>query len=147
MADKSTVLLLGGTGKVASNITPLLEENGYSTVIATRKGTAPPGYIGYKFDCLDSASYAAPFGKAPDIVSVFLVGPTVLDPSELLKSFVDFAVTKGVKRFVLLSDSVFEAGGPVMEQVHQHLIDRKLEFCYHAAHVFMGEVLLVIPAT
>jgi festuclavine dehydrogenase len=35
-----------------------------------------------------------------------------------MKAFIDVARTKGVKRFVLLSASVFEAGGLAMGQVH-----------------------------
>jgi uncharacterized protein YbjT (DUF2867 family) len=139
MSSKSTILLLGSTGKVSSSIAPLLKQYGYPTILASRKGTAPPGFTGCRFDWLDSATFSTPFEKAPKITAVFLVAPPVMDVFPPMKVFIDFARTKGVKRFVLLSSSAFEAGGPAMGQVHRYLIDLGVEFAVLRPSWFMGE--------
>jgi uncharacterized protein YbjT (DUF2867 family) len=140
MTSPSTVLLTGGTGKVASCIAPLLRQAGHPTVVASRKGTAPLGFTGVRFDWLDDSTYGAPFQAASNITSIFLVAPATFHPFPPMKAFIDFAITKGVKRFVLLSASVFEAGGPAMGQVHQYLINLKVEFAALRPSWFMGEL-------
>jgi festuclavine dehydrogenase len=55
-----------------------------------------------------------------------------------MKAFIDFARPKGIKRFVLLSASVFKAGGPAMEQVHQYLIDLGVDYTMLRPSWFMG---------
>jgi festuclavine dehydrogenase len=143
MTSPSSVLLTGGTGKVASCIALLLQQAGHSTVIASRKGTAPPGFTGVRFDWLDDSTYDAPFQVASNITSISLVAPGTSDPLPPMKAFIDFAITKGVKRFVLLSASVFEAGGPAVGQVHQYLIDLKVEFAALRSSWFMGELAIL----
>lgn len=125
---------------MARCIAPLLKQAGHPTVIASRKGTAPAGYAGVRFDWLDDSTYGAPFQAVSNIASIFLVAPATSDPFPPMKAFIDFGITKGVKRFVLLSASVFEAGGPVMGQVHQYLIDVKVEFAALRPSWFMGEL-------
>lgn len=139
MTSPSTILLTGGTGKVASCIAPLLKQAGHPAIIASRKGTAPPGFTGVGFDWLDDSTYGAPFQAASNITAIFLVAPPAFDPLPPMKAFIDLAITKQVKRFVLLSASVFEAGGPAMGQVHQYLIDLKVEFAVLRPTWFMGE--------
>jgi festuclavine dehydrogenase len=138
MSSKPTILLIGGTGKVASSIAQLLKQNGHSTILASRKGTAPYGFTGCRFDWLDSTTFNAPFENAQNITSVFLTAPGVMDVVPPMKAFIDFARTKAVKRFVLLSASVFEAGGPAMGRVHQYLIDLKVEYAVLRPSWFMG---------
>jgi uncharacterized protein YbjT (DUF2867 family) len=139
MSLKSTILLLGGTGKVSTAIAALMKENDHPTILAARKGTAPPGFTGCKFDWLDSTTYNAPFEKAQNINAVFLVAPAVADVAPPMRAFIDFARTKGVKRFVLLSASVFEAGGPAMGQAHGYLIELGVEFTVLRPSWFMGK--------
>jgi festuclavine dehydrogenase len=138
MSDPVTVLLLGGTGKVASCIGPLLKQHGHTTIVASRKGNAPLGFIGCHFDWSESASFDNPFDIAPNITSVFLVAPPFADPFPPMKLFINFALTKGVNRFVLLSASVCEAGGPAMGHVHQYLMDIKVDFAALRPSWFMG---------
>lgn len=138
MSSKTTILLLGGTGKVASSIAQLLKQNGHPTILASRKGTAPSGFTGCRFDWLDSTTFNAPFEKAKNIASVFLAAPGVMDVLPPMKAFIDFARTRGINRFVLLSASVFEAGGPATGQVHQYLIDLGVEYAVLRPSWFMG---------
>jgi uncharacterized protein YbjT (DUF2867 family) len=139
MAFKPTILLIGGTGKVGSSIARRLKEYEHPTIIASRRGIAPPGFIGCQFDWLDEETYNAPFQKAQSITSVFLTAPGEIDVFTPMKAFIDFARMKGVKRFVLLSASVFKAGGPAMGQVHQYLIDIGVDYAVLRPTWFMGE--------
>jgi festuclavine dehydrogenase len=139
MSSKPTILLIGGTGKVASSIAQLLKEHGHPTILASRKGTAPAaGFTSCRFDWLDSKTFNVPFEKAQNIASVFLTAPAVMDVFPPMKAFIDFARPKGIKRFVLLSASVFKAGGPAMGQVHQYLIDLRVDYTVLRPSWFMG---------
>jgi uncharacterized protein YbjT (DUF2867 family) len=138
MSSKGTILLLGGTGKVGGTIAQLLKQHGHPTILASRRGTAPSCSTWCRFDWLDSTTFNFPFEKAQNITSVFLTAPGVMDVFPPMKVFIDLARAKGVKRFVLLSASIFEAGGPAMGQVHQYLIDLKAEYAVLRPSWFMG---------
>lgn len=138
MSSKPTILLLGGTGKVASSIAQILKEYGQPTILASRRGTAHAGFAGCRFDWLDSKTFNAPFERAQNITSAFLTAPAVMDIFPPMKAFIDFARTKGVKRFVLLSASVFEVGGPAMGQIQQYLIDIGVDYAVLRPSWFMG---------
>src|SRR5664279_2911220 len=98
-----TILLTGGTGKVASRIARLLSTNGNEVLVASRSGTSPglPGCNGVKFDWLDASTYGRPF-ENNSVSAVFLVAPPIMDCLPPMKAFIDLAVKSGVKRFVLL---------------------------------------------
>ncbi|KAJ9132018.1 Festuclavine dehydrogenase [Pleurostoma richardsiae] len=116
-----TVLVLGGTGKTGSRITRLLEASSVPFLAASRSGA---GDNGVKFDWMDRATWDLPFGAAsPDapITAVWLIGAPILEMAPLARDFIDLAREKGVRRFVFLSASSVECGGPVHGQVHQYL--------------------------
>jgi uncharacterized protein YbjT (DUF2867 family) len=116
-----TVLVLGGTGKTGSRITRLLEASSVPFLAASRSGA---GDNGVKFDWMDRATWDIPFGAAsPDapITAVWLIGAPILEMAPLARDFIDLAREKGVRRFVFLSASSVECGGPVHGQVHQYL--------------------------
>ncbi|RYP65815.1 hypothetical protein DL771_008116 [Monosporascus sp. 5C6A] len=124
-ATPGAVFLTGGTGKVAGRIAPLLQAAGIPAVIASRSGHAPPGsgYTGVRFDWDDRATWepalAASTQKHGGLSAVFLVMPGMLDPGPTAAAFADLARARaGTKRFVLLSASSVEDGGPAMGQVH-----------------------------
>jgi festuclavine dehydrogenase len=137
MSPKLTILLLGGTGKVASSIAQLLKERGHPIILASRRGTAPAISTGCQVDWLDTKTFNAPFEISQNITSVFLTAPGVMHVFPTMKDFIDFARTKAVKRFVLLSASVFEASGPAVGQVHQYLIDLRVEYAMLRPSWFM----------
>ncbi|KAM3077553.1 hypothetical protein ACMFMG_006890 [Clarireedia jacksonii] len=130
-ARESTVLLLGGTGKVASRTAALLHASSYPSLLAHRSG-APLSSLAdvpaCKFDWTDASTYSNPFQQVQDIQAVFLVAPPIVDMFPPMKGFIDLAVERGVKRFVLLSASSLPAGGPAMGMVHEHLSSLKLDY-------------------
>lgn len=58
---------------------------------------------------------------AHGIESTYLVAPTSDDPLTAMRPFLDVALNSGVKRFVFLSVSSIEQGGPMHGQVHRYL--------------------------
>lgn len=142
-AGKPTVLLLGGTGKVASRIAPLLSSNGYPISLASRSGTSPsslPSCQGVKFNWDDAATYTSPFSNA-SISAVFLVSPTTVNPFPPMKKFIDIAVKKGVRRLVLLSASLVDIGdGPLMAEVSEYIAGLGVEYAILRPTWFMGKL-------
>ncbi|KAI9645712.1 hypothetical protein NHQ30_005144 [Ciborinia camelliae] len=131
--DKPTILLLGGTGKVARRITPLLSINGYHVILASRSGSSPaslPNTKGVKFDWLDLNTYDNPFiptsenveTKRNSIDAVFMIAPPVLDSFPLAKRFIDGMIERGVKRIVFLSGSIQHCGdGPILSKISDYI--------------------------
>lgn len=149
VSPKGTILLLGGTGKVSRRITPLLSAAGYPTLIASRSGTSTPlpGVSGVKFDWDDSTTYNNVF-STPDISAIFLIGPPYLDMLPPMKIFIDLALSKGVKRLVLLSASLMEVGdGPAMAEVSKYVSGLGVEWAVLRPSWFMGMFLLFSPAS
>lgn len=113
------VLLLGGTGKVGSRTAPLMQATGIPTLVASRSGKAPAGLTGVKFDWDDKSTWEPLF--ATPIQAVLLIGQSTPDEPEKMKAFIDLARAKGTSRFVLLSASSIEEGGPLFGQAHRYL--------------------------
>ena len=111
-----SVLVTGGTGKTGRRIVELLNRRGVPAYAATRSPTTPRQV---SFDWHDRTG----FDNALDGTgAVYLVAP-IGDPDLLaaMRPFIDLALERGVERFVLLSASMIEAGGPLMGAVHAHL--------------------------
>lgn len=142
MSSKGSILLTGGTGKVARRIAPLFSSNGNTVLIASRSGKCPPlaNATGVKFDWFDSTTYTNPFSHS-HINAIFLVAPPIIDCFPPMKAFIDLAVEKGVKRFVLLSASVLDVGdGPMMGQVSKYISSLRMEWAVLRPTWFMGEL-------
>ncbi|TVY91676.1 Agroclavine dehydrogenase [Lachnellula willkommii] len=139
VSPKGTILLLGGTGKVSRRITPLLSTAGYPTLVASRSGTSPPlpSVSGVKFDWDDSTTYHNVFSTR-NISAIFLIGPPNLDMLPPMKIFIDLALSKGVKRLVLLSASLMEMGdGPAMAEVSEYVSGLGVEWAVLRPSWFM----------
>jgi ergot alkaloid biosynthesis protein len=109
------ILVTGGTGKTGRRVVKLLSEQGAFVVPAAR--SVPPD--GIRFDWADPTSWSAALDK---VLSVYLVAPAgVGNPAETMINFTEKAIERGVKRFVLLSGSPIEAGGPITGKVHAWL--------------------------
>ncbi|KAI0839155.1 putative ergot alkaloid A [Hypoxylon sp. FL0890] len=119
-STSGTVLVLGGTGKVGSRLVPLLTEASIPTLVASRSGKAPAGSTGVKFDWDDESTWEPILANPDSVRAVFLIGPGSPDHSPVIK-FIDVARGKGVRRFVLLSASSVEEGGPLMGVTHKRL--------------------------
>ncbi|KAI1455901.1 putative ergot alkaloid A [Annulohypoxylon moriforme] len=121
-SSTGAVLLQGGTGKVASRIAPLLQAANIPTLVASRSGKSPTGLPGVKFDWTDESTWEPVFANSPTpIKAVFLVAPLVSHPGALMKKFIDFAVARGAKRFVILGASSIEEGGTWMGAAQKYL--------------------------
>ena len=122
-----TTLLLGGTGRTSTRIASLLDRANLPYIPASRSSSA------CRFDWLDESTYANPFShnnidNNPAITAVYLIAPAVTDIFTPVKKFIDLAREKGVKRFVLISASVLEAGGPAHGKVHEYLAGLGVEY-------------------
>ncbi|KAJ7743684.1 hypothetical protein DFH07DRAFT_964014 [Mycena maculata] len=116
-----SILVTGATGKTGRCIFHLL---GNSSVIAVSR---QPGYSA-RFDWEDRATYILPFEAAQDIMSVHLIIPGHIPPQYVCE-FVDLAVSKGVKRFVLMSGSLKIPGDPIEGPIRAHLQNSGIPFC------------------
>lgn len=133
-----TILLTGGTGKSATPLANLLLEANKSVVLATRSGKVPAPFRGARFDWLDASTYNIPFEVDATIDRVYLIAPRIFDMLPPMKAFIDFAIEKGVERFVLMSAGLLEAGGPAMGLVHEYLASLDVEYCVLRPSFFFG---------
>jgi len=117
-----TILLLGGTGRTSTQIAGLLDRASIAYILASRSSKE------CKFDWLDESTYDNPFSKNAGITSVYLIAPAVTDIFTPMKKFIDLAKHNGVTRFVLLSSSALEAGGPAHGKVHEYLVGLGVEY-------------------
>ena len=109
------VLVTGATGKTGRRLLAALRARGVPARAASRR----PGEGDVHFDWRDRSTWDAAVDGAG---SAYLVSPSgVADPAPLMIEFAEAAMAKGVARFVLLSASLLEAGGPAMGQVHRWL--------------------------
>ncbi len=112
----ASILITGGTGKTGRRVVELLGRRGVPAYAATRSPRSPRQV---RFDWHDPSG----FENALDgIGAVYLVAP-VGDPAPLgaMQPLIDLALARGVERFVLLSASMIDAGGPLMGAVHAYL--------------------------
>lgn len=122
------VLVTGGTGKTGRYVVSMLEARGVAVRVASR-GANPA------FDWDSPESWEA---ALVDVQAVYLIAPnSVEDPFTKMTKFIDFALSKGVKRFVFLSMSALPAGGPAHGQVHQYLFDHCTEWTVLCPTAFM----------
>ncbi|KDQ27469.1 hypothetical protein PLEOSDRAFT_1040430 [Pleurotus ostreatus PC15] len=128
------ILVTGGTGKTGTRLAQLLLAAGHSVYVTTRSVDKVQSPLkGVKFDWLDSSTKDAPFKAAAanneQIEAVYLVGPPIADMASVLNPFIDLAIEKGVKRFVLLSASQVTKGQPPMGVVQEYLDTLKADYC------------------
>jgi len=133
-----TILITGGTGKTGSQLARLLDIAKIPVVIASRSGNVPAPFEGVKFDWFDESTYRNAFDAHPDIDKVYLVLPSLFDPTPIAKSFIDFAVSKGVKRFVLLSASLLGEGDDGTGKVHGYLVESGVDYVVLRPTWFIG---------
>ncbi|KAK0436739.1 hypothetical protein EV421DRAFT_2086463 [Armillaria borealis] len=124
-----TILLTGGTGKTATRIARLLQDANQPVLLTSRKGVVPEPFKGVKFDWYDPSTFENAFTADPNIDRIYLVAPAgSLEALPPMKPFINLAVQKGVKRFVLLSASGLEPGYPALGKVHEYLLSLKVDY-------------------
>ncbi|HEY8479450.1 MAG TPA: ergot alkaloid biosynthesis protein [Spirillospora sp.] len=125
------VLVTGATGKTGRRLLAALRARGVPARAASRR----PGEGRVHFDWTDRGTWNAAVDGAG---SAYLVSPSgVADPASLVIEFVEAAMARGVARFVLLSASLLEAGGPAMGRVHQWLAGSASEWAVLRPSWFM----------
>ncbi|KAH9487326.1 Agroclavine dehydrogenase [Psilocybe cubensis] len=125
-----TTLITGGTGKTGLALAKLLHAANRSLVIATRAGEAPKPFKAIKFDWFNSETHEAALSDN-SIDRVYIVGPPGINDPAVVISFIDLAISKGVKRFVLLSASQYEPSATsetASGVIHQHLLDKGVDY-------------------
>jgi len=138
-----TILMAGGTGQTALAITKLLlQETTWHIVLATRKGSkamttdllnqlsgekitldiVKQRVTSIKFDWFDESTFPTAFDlPLQNIYTVYIALPKKLTVFDQANRFVDYATTRGVRRFMFLSAGVTEMGGAMMGKTHAHL--------------------------
>lgn len=116
---RDEILITGGRGKTASRLAEQLRARGVTPRVASRtiqgEGTV-------RFDWRDASTFGAALA---DVRAVYLVAPTdTTEPMGVMQPFLQQALGAGVSRFVLLSSSILEEGGPMMGAVHAFLKSR-----------------------
>lgn len=109
------VLITGGKGKTGRRVASSLTAKGIDVAIGTRR---PDGPKDRQFDWADPSAASAFDGCD----AVYLVAPTDrTDHLAVMQPLLEAAMERGVRRFVLLSSSLLESGGPMMGEVHAWL--------------------------
>ena len=100
-----STLILGGGSQVGLRLAELLYEARKPVIFGTRSGARiPAGAPSVKFDWDDPATFDGAFTLGQSIDYVYILGRSRdRDPLIKVKPFIDLAVTKGVKRFIVLS--------------------------------------------
>lgn len=110
------ILVTGGTGKTGRRVVERLRTQGLKPRVASR---SPQGADTVRFEWKDASTFEAAFR---DVQAVYLVAPTDdFDTIGAMQRGLEAALKAGVRRFVLLSASSIEEGGPMMGAVHAWL--------------------------
>jgi ergot alkaloid biosynthesis protein len=117
------ILVIGGKGKTGRLVAQELRLRGVKTRIATR---SPSTDDDVAFDWQDPRRAEAAFDG---VNAVYIVAPTNnSDHGTIVPPILEMARKREVRRFVLLSASSLEVGGPMMGQIHSYLRDEVPEW-------------------
>jgi len=124
-----TILITGGSGKTGLPLAHLLTDAGHNVLLASRSGKVPvSSFQGVKFDWNDTSTHQNPFNTDSHIDRMYIVCPEV-DAPLVVEPFVELAIKKGVKRFVLLSSNILGPDSPFHTgPVHKYLAGRGVEY-------------------
>ncbi len=110
------VLVTGASGNTGSRLAAQLAARGIAVTAANRSGTGPRGTLVTRFDWYDAGTHP---GALTGVERMYLVPPSRdADPQAVMLPFLERARNAGVRRVVLLSNSVVPAGGPGPGVVH-----------------------------
>ncbi len=113
---RDQILITGGSGKTGSRLVANLRARNVEPRVASRSAK---GAGSVRFDWRDAATFQ---DALADVRAVYLVAPTdTSEPLDAMRPFLEQAIDAGVDRFVLLSSSLLESGGPMLGAVHAFL--------------------------
>lgn len=119
----TNILVLGGKGKTGRYVAEKLAQRHIPHFIGTRSPKQPNDVA---FDWMQPALANTAF---KGIRALYIVAPTnSSEHGSLMLPILEQAIVQGVQRFVLLSASSLEAGGPMMGAVHAWLIEHAPEW-------------------
>jgi len=139
-----TILITGGTGKTGGILARKLHEANYPFVVATRTGKAPEPFKVVTFDWFDASTFENPFKADQNIDKVYLIMPPTFDILPSVAPFIDLAIEKQVKRFVLLTSAQSEAGGMAHGKVHQYLLDKGVDYAVLKPSWFIRKSIILL---
>ncbi|MFC3749715.1 ergot alkaloid biosynthesis protein [Paenibacillus sp. GCM10012306] len=130
------ILITGGRGKTGTRIAERLEQRGYSYITTLRNAQAITDSTSeVHFDWYDNSTFLP---ALKEIERVYLVAPVGdPEPIKVMKPFIELALEKGVKRFVLLSSASVSENGPVFGPVHRLLKKQAPEWTVLRPSYFM----------
>ncbi|CAA7268340.1 unnamed protein product [Cyclocybe aegerita] len=132
----------GGTSKTGGRLAKLIHAAGHPFLVASRSGTAPEPFKGVKFDWTDSSTFENPFKADPKIDRIYLIAPAgYLDSLPIVQPSIKLALSKGVKRFVLLTATLSEPGGPGLGKLHEYIASLGAEYTVLRPTWFIGAEL------
>lgn len=132
------VLVTGATGTTGSRVAGQLAARGVAVTAASRSGAGPHGTRGIRFDWYDSSTHEEALAG---VDCVYLVPPSRdADPQAVMVPFLKRARDAGVRRAVLLSNSVIPQGGPGSGAVHEAVADMFGEWAVLRPSWFMQNV-------
>ena len=109
----SRILVSGASGKTGRRVVEHLVDMGIQPRSALRTAK---GQDTVRFDWTAPETHIE---ALEGVGAVYLVAPPgSVDPLSVMRPFLEQALQSGVTRFVLLSASSLEEGGPMMGQVH-----------------------------
>ncbi|KAF9061464.1 hypothetical protein BDP27DRAFT_1301161 [Rhodocollybia butyracea] len=124
--------LVIGTGKVGRPLSEHFHKSNVPALSTTRSGKVPAPLTGVAFDWTDPSTFQNAFtyaeARSDVIQSIFMTPPPVHDMLAALKPFIDVAVEKGVKRFVLLSSTLVPPGPFGHGTVHRYIAGLGVEY-------------------
>ncbi|PPQ79608.1 hypothetical protein CVT25_003489 [Psilocybe cyanescens] len=94
-----TALITGGIERLGLSLAKLLQNANRPVIIASRSGEAPSPFQVVKFDWFDSKTFENALSDN-FIDRVYIVGPPGSVNSSVIISFIDFAISKAVKRLM-----------------------------------------------
>ena len=125
------ILITGGTGKTGKRLSARL--GGDRARIASRH----PSSGGVVFDWTDPRTFEAALAG---VGAIYLVAPTRNgEQIEAMTPFLRRALSRGARRFVLLSASLLPEGGPLMGRVHAFLRQEAPEWAVLRPSWFMQD--------
>ena len=127
------ILVTGGMGKTGSRLVELLRRNGIDYSIAAHRNLNTSEIV--YFDWTKPATWKA---AIEGVSAVYLLAPPLVNHAhKYLIDFSRFAISRGVRRFVLLSASLLPAGGIAQGQVHQWLMENAVDWAVMRPSWFM----------
>lgn len=112
--NRPLILITGATGKTGAAIAACLRSSGARLRLASRSGSGS-----VQFDWGDPRTFDAALVDAERVYILAPVGHS--SPIDLVGPFIDKALAMGTRRFVLLSSTQLQEGGPAMGQIHAYL--------------------------